>query len=309
VRVGASLSEEFTIACGVPQGSPLSPLLFILYTASSLPEAVNPDDARRSDAAAAYADDHAIWATGARPACNVTARVQAAVRRYERWCQRWRLDVNVQKCEFVAFGNDRNIAVGRLTTGGLPIARAEEFKYLGVLLTKHLNWQGEVNHVKGPAISRINALHRSRLVSHPKLGLLFYKVMVRSVLEFPAAAICGAHPRFLDQLCALERRALRTVLGLPRDTTEAQLVAQMEQKFGTFEYLIDRISALASKYFLRALDTGSPVGDLVRRARENPRPGSSSPIRVFLDTILGEGPLPPVRPPPIRPPALLEGDW
>ena len=84
-RVGNELSDDFVVNCGVPQGSPLSPLLFIIFTSDMLAKKSRPDDASKRVANGTYADDAANWAFGQHPS-KVVNRLQRQLVRTEKWC-------------------------------------------------------------------------------------------------------------------------------------------------------------------------------------------------------------------------------
>ena len=95
VRVGECVSSERIIEAGVPQGSCLSPTLFLLYV-SDIVEVLEP----LSDIKIAlYADDICIWTTK-RTKDELRIELQKGI---ENFCQRWRLELNVSKTNFCTF--------------------------------------------------------------------------------------------------------------------------------------------------------------------------------------------------------------
>jgi hypothetical protein len=78
------VSRPFTLSSGTPQGSPLSPLLYILYTADSMSSI--PQHTEHG----LYADDTALW-TASSQIKSLTQRLQQSVETFESWCRSWKL--------------------------------------------------------------------------------------------------------------------------------------------------------------------------------------------------------------------------
>jgi len=79
VRVGASLSQTKSVDMGTPQGSVLSPLLFLLMVAEF------PEDKRSLIETSLLADDSAIWKSG-RYTAHIWKCLQAHLDVIHRWC-------------------------------------------------------------------------------------------------------------------------------------------------------------------------------------------------------------------------------
>lgn len=100
VSVGTtSTTAEFHIADGLQQGTVLAPLLFAIYTAELLNDAVF---AQPGNNIIAYADDVIVYSSGAR-AGAITERVQQLVDTVSRYCSRWKQRMNADKCEAILF--------------------------------------------------------------------------------------------------------------------------------------------------------------------------------------------------------------
>ena len=91
VRVGSDLPQPGTVFSGVPQGSVLGPILFLLYI-NDLPDILHSH-------ALLYADDLKVWS------CDPTS-LQADLDSINRWSNDWLLPINHSECSHMSFGGE-----------------------------------------------------------------------------------------------------------------------------------------------------------------------------------------------------------
>lgn len=211
VRVGNSESTVKNITGGVPQGSPLSPILYTLYTAD-IPREV-PKDILQG----IYADDLALAKRHADEG-KAISKVNEGLEKVRQWFRRWRLKVNAQKSQALRISLKRKAPIRALMFGGQPIAWAKCIKYLGVHIDRKLLWKEHVKQALGKAASRLAAI---RCVSRRQYGinaqgsLMIYKAYMRPVLIFGSPAWCGVNEGRWEKLEIAQNKALRLALRLP----------------------------------------------------------------------------------------------
>ncbi|KAI0992193.1 hypothetical protein K3495_g15993, partial [Podosphaera aphanis] len=133
VRFDSGITEPRQLECGLPQGSPLSPILFLFYMA----ELVAGNNRRFG-----YADDLAILGTG--PTLDVaTARAQEEVDRVLRWANENAVTFDPTKAEAIYFHcpRSRQTTVPEIRIGDRTITASEEIRWLGIFLDKRLNFR------------------------------------------------------------------------------------------------------------------------------------------------------------------------
>jgi len=250
VEIDGKQSRKFGMRAGVPQGSPLSPILFTLYTA----------DIPSGNKLASFADDIAVWETSSRVG-TAKNRVQHVLDEIVSWCSSWRLKLCPEKCVSVTFTRRLALAPAEPTINGLPVAVKSSAKFLGVTFDSKLNWNAHLNDVKNNATKRVNGL---RLLSSYRLGLTtrtllsVYKAYVRSVLSYCATAWLTTCETRLVELERIQNSALRACLRAHR---RSPIVAMQNQ--AGISSLREHLKSEAAEYMLRSLNSNPLIGEYV----------------------------------------------
>jgi len=139
VRHNNILSDRHPIEAGVPQGSVLGLLLFLIFTAD-IPTAGNKT-------IASFADDVAVLSANKHPV-SATRHLQTHLNSLAVWYTRWGIKVNEAKSVQVTFTSLKNICPP-LTLNNLPIPITTEVKYLGLHLEQCLTWHTHIQAKRG----------------------------------------------------------------------------------------------------------------------------------------------------------------
>ena len=209
------LSTSFPAPAGVPQGSPLSPLLYVLYTRTM------PLPRGQRLGATAYADDVALWASSTSPAA-AWADLQPHLDALVSWGHRWRLRFAPEKTQAAFFsrrqGGWSTEQLGEPAFGSTPLPWRPAVDLLGVRLDRRLRLYRHARRVVQRAAPRVQEL-RHLLLRHRSVpawvGLLLYRSLVRPCLTYAAPLLPLACPSAWGLLERLERSGLRAALRLP----------------------------------------------------------------------------------------------
>ena len=191
VRVGDSLSTPAPVPSGVPQGSVLGPLLFVLYV-EDLSTALHPH-------ALFYADDGKIIGAG-----NDPSRTQHLLNTVVEWSQAWDLPLNPSKCHHLHVGNGPAPSFHILGTEGRPspLTTVAQAKDLGMIVDSTFSPSPNVRHSITKARRMLFFVRRSLSQPTPSTFLPLYKAFVRPHLEY---AVQASNPFLKKDILALER--------------------------------------------------------------------------------------------------------
>ena len=126
------------IEAGVPQGSVLGPILYLLYT-RDIPE-------NNEVTIATFADDTAIMAVG-NDIQETAKRLQTAINQISGWTKKWRIKLNENKSVHTNFTNRRMNPVPIIINRKV-IPYQNNAKYLGMTLDAKLRWKVHVKRKK-----------------------------------------------------------------------------------------------------------------------------------------------------------------
>jgi hypothetical protein len=142
VEYNGTSSAEQEISCGVPQGSVLGPLLFILYT-NDLPACLN------YASGILFADDTTIYYSH-KNLEQIHKYITWDMALLEDWFKANKLSLNISKTNYVIFhsaNRARPLIDWELKIGTEIIERKCAVKFLGMFIDEHLKWAPQLSHV------------------------------------------------------------------------------------------------------------------------------------------------------------------
>lgn len=151
VRVLNCLSNRFVGLSGVPQGSVLSPLLFVLFVNDCL-NVLPPDGLLM------YADDLKIFfpVSSSEDCCEL----QNVLSSFSVWCEHNGLRLCPLKCNTITFGRSTRKVLWNYTLRDIPINRVNSVKDLGVWLDEKLTFKDHIDFVTSKAYRTLGLITR-----------------------------------------------------------------------------------------------------------------------------------------------------
>ena len=199
-------SDMEAISCGVPQGSVLGPLLFLIYV-NDLP---NISDKLKFFL---FADDTNIYYESD-DLIELEKTVNQELRKLSQWLNINRLALNIGKTNFVIFRANKKIYhTVTLILNRKAIEQKDHVKYLGILMDEHLNWKKQIANVAKKISRGIGILAKLRSYLDPKLLTTIYYCIVYSHLSYGVEAWGSACASDLDKILILQKKAVRILTG------------------------------------------------------------------------------------------------
>lgn len=210
IKINNTLSKPFIPLQGVPQGSPLSPLLYNLYCYDIFSQ-TDPNNYLLQ-----YADDTAL-VTHAKSINIATEKLQSLITTIESWFNRWRLKPNPDKSQFIIFFHTPKSSSPTVRLANIAIKPVNSIKYLGVQIDHKLNFKQHSSITKKRAVTRARYF---RSLTYKKHGIdlstagTIYKTICRPLLEYshPIFINCGNSVKKTIQ--TTETMALRSITKL-----------------------------------------------------------------------------------------------
>lgn len=201
VFVNECVSNPLPVTSGVPQGSVLGPLLFLIY--------INDLPLHVSCHIRMFADDCVIYRTITNP--SEQQALQHDLNSIQAWCDHWLMTLNPTKCKSLSFSRRQNPLTFPYTLGNVDLDRVESYKYLGVTLSYDLTWGAHVTNIIAGANKSLGFLKRHLRHAPKHLKLLAYKSIIRPKLEYAAAIWSPPQAYLTNSLEALQNRAVRFI--------------------------------------------------------------------------------------------------
>ena len=182
VVVDGSMSSPTDVFSGVPQGSILGPLLFLIYI-----DGVTEVELSNNSRLVLYADDVLIYSP---ISCHTDCQLlQHDINTICAWSIEQHLTLNPQKCKFMTISRKRKPTTTPFTfkLNNSPMEEVDQFKYLGVLFCHNLSWSPHITSTCAKAKKILGLLYR-RFYNHSSSECLkqLYLSLVRPHLDYAA---------------------------------------------------------------------------------------------------------------------------
>ncbi|WP_373424456.1 RNA-directed DNA polymerase [Pantoea sp. Taur] len=247
VRCGTEFSSCYPIEAGVPQGSVLGPVLYILYT-SDIP--TNP-----YTFLATFADDTAILSSHPDPQ-TASLNLQCHLSQIEDWCNEWRIKINELKCKQVTFTLRRR-SCPPILFNDIPLPISDTVRYLGFLLDKRLTWNPHTRLKRQELNRRYSQLYRLlNRNSHLSLDnkLLIYKTILKPIWTYGLELWGTAKHTNIKRIQSFQSKVLRTIVNAPYYVSNKTLHNDLNIPF-----VLDLIPSKFSKFHLNLSNHPNPL--------------------------------------------------
>ena len=202
VKVNQTKSTTNDVVCGIPQGSVLGPLLFVLYI-NDLPDKV-------ISSILLFADDTKIFKEVDSIIDSLT--IQNDIYELEKWSNDWLLQFHPDKCHVLTIGKFTNIKHAHpYTLNGNQLEHVLTEKDLGILIDEDLSFEEHISKQVNKANSILGIINRGFENLSPQIFLTLYGTFVRPHLEYAQSVWSPKLRKHVNLLEGVQRRATRLV--------------------------------------------------------------------------------------------------
>ena len=201
VVVDGEHSSDIHVASGVPQGTVLGPLLFLLFI-DDLPSAVQSE-------VRLFADDCLLYRPINSPADQIALDQDLAS--LTQWADTWGMQYNPQKCFILTISPKKDPPQHFYSICGCVLSQVSDTKYLGITISNDLQWERHIITSCTKASRMIGFLCRNLSRFPRQLRELAYFTLVRSRVEYGAVVWDPYLSKDIQAVEAVQRKAARFV--------------------------------------------------------------------------------------------------
>ena len=221
VEYNSVSSSRKKILCGVPQGSILGPLLFIIYINDLYTVAPNLFSLM-------FADDSNMFLQG-KDLRMMQATLNNDLEKVSKWLKVNKLSLNIDKTHFMLFcgrkkvDDDLNIQID-----GQYINRVSSTKFLGVTIDELLIWKEHILNISKKVARAIGILNKVKYLLDKRTLLNLYYTFVYPYMIYCNHVWGNTCKTYVEKLVKLQKRAIRIVTSSKYNAHTAPLFAELK---------------------------------------------------------------------------------
>ena len=250
VSISNTLSSFRPVSCGVPQGSILGPLLFLLFI-NDLPlytSIVFTD---------MYADDTTLYYVHTSQEA-IERNLQIALNELSNWCKNNGMVLNTLKTKVMLITtkqkrNGLNKDGIELKYNDDPLQSIANDKILGVFVDNNLSWSEHVKHISKKIASNVWLLSKIKMFLSQEHRIQFYKSYIQPHIDFCNIVWGNTTETNKMKIFRMQKRAVRVILDYNvESTTEAMKTLNIQS-------IYDRLFLRKAKFMFKVYHKITPT--------------------------------------------------
>jgi hypothetical protein len=209
VVVEGEKSKETYVTSGVPQGSVLGPILFLIYI-NDLPERVQSQ-------VRIFADDTILYRPISTPQDAVA--LQKDLNHLVDWEQEWLMEFHPLKCQVIRVTRSKTPLATNYLVHNHQLEVVPSAKYLGITISEDLTWNKHISQVSSKASRTLGLVKRNLKISSPKIKEQAFNALVKPTVEYSAAVWDPYTQANVHRIEMIQRRAARWTLNRYHNTS------------------------------------------------------------------------------------------
>jgi ribonuclease P/MRP protein subunit RPP40 len=208
VRVNGKRSHWRSVLSGIPQGTILGPLLFIIYINDL------PNICTEGTEVYLFADDAKFYKFIKTDIDHLI--LQNNFNDFQQWSNKWQLKLNVKKCKIISFGRGDIVKYNYSITSEQvesPLGREEYITDLGIVMDQELKFSRHIKDKINKAFSVLGVIKRNFKYLNADTLVLLYKSMVRVHIEYGQSVWAPHSITLSDELERVQKRATKLIHG------------------------------------------------------------------------------------------------
>ena len=208
VVIRGTASTPLRVTSGVPQGSVLGPILFLIFINDLPLNVISP--------LSLFADDSKIFSRIVTNEKRLKSSIESGTETLQRdlenvveWAKKWKMEFNVDKCKIMHLGrrNPKNV----YQMDGKTLNETAEEKDLGVLIDNELDFGKHIKGIVGKANKILGMIRISFACLNKRMFLNLYLALVRPLLEYCVQVWSPYKRKYINLVEGVQRRATKLV--------------------------------------------------------------------------------------------------
>ena len=208
--IGEVSSTKRSVPVGVPQGTVLGPLLFLIYI-NDITECL------KNTQASLFADDTMVYCSGS-TRNELQENLNGDLSRIKKWLNDHRLTINAEKSQFMVIGSSQRIKAFEsmiLRIDEDELEKVTSYKYLGVIINETVNWSEHIEMIQRKVLQRLGMLRRIKHLLPQSTREVVVNTLILPLLDY-GDLVWGdkSNDTLMNSLQVLQNKAAKEVLNM-----------------------------------------------------------------------------------------------